>query len=463
MLEADPTIFEYEYDTDNKTASITSIHMLNSTATVVLPSYVNHNDENYVVNAIANRAFVKGNEQNVLLEYVYIASTIKTIGDEAFKGCTNLKGLYSFTTVDNIPTKISSDSFAIVEETIEMQAQLTLEALNVTALNKDEIVVPQFITIKKNVVTTNAIGDTYTQKYFYSCAPVLKENLFAGYSGTIYLYDNEANKEYANLNLEDKDVEFYTETKKFDISNFIYDEPEITEGAFVNKNQKVVLMAENNLIANASGNIIVPNSIIEANENEKISRSVIGFEEGAFDGIVNCKMVFLPNTFTKIPESLGNKAFKTIIYKINNDKLIAPTEEFSNKIVAIGQNAFQNCTALKNIDFSNATELAEIGMGAFENSALVSVDLSKTKLTIIDANTFKNCADLIAVLLPNTVVELGNSAFFECKKLESIGPTAQLNFVGTTCFFNCANFVPFESADIDYVADNAFEGCKIEE
>lgn len=120
--------------------------------------------------------------------------------------------------------------------------------------------------------------------------------------------------------------------------------------------------------------------------------------------------------------------------------------EIPASVTAIGKGAFKNCVNLAKIDFSKATNLTSIGSEAFYGCTLLgygknggvnlpatlevlgarafynctnltSLDLSATKVTLINEYTFYGCKELKEVKLsPATVLSLG--AFGKCEKLD---------------------------------------------
>lgn len=62
---------------------------------------------------------------------------------------------------------------------------------------------------------------------------------------------------------------------------------------------------------------------------------------------------------------------------------------------------------------------------AFESSAITKFDASKAPLTHIGDYAFDNAIILTEVILPNTLLSLGNYVFHDCKRLQAI------NYLGT--------------------------------
>ena len=129
----------------------------------------------------------------------------------------------------------------------------------------------------------------------------------------------------------------------------------------------------------------------------------------------------------------------------NNEGIISV--KLPSTLISIGARAFDNCTNLSNVDLSACTELTTIDSYAFRNSALTAVEFPTS---LVDVSGFTNCKltnvdlsgctqlrsigedafycnkELVAVKLPPSVENIGESAFWGCEKL------ADVNFIACT-------------------------------
>ncbi len=86
--------------------------------------------------------------------------------------------------------------------------------------------------------------------------------------------------------------------------------------------------------------------------------------------------------------------------------------------------------------------VSEIGESAFSNcSSVETLTLSKS-LKTIGAGAFSDCVALKDLTLPNSVTEIGNSAFFSCKCLSSVIIPDSVRTIGASAF---------RSAPLDYL------------
>ena len=73
----------YEFDNEKKEATVTSAKNGSYSGSVVIPSVVNCEGTEYKVTSIGKAAFYKCSD----LDSVFIANTVKRIGEEAFCKC----------------------------------------------------------------------------------------------------------------------------------------------------------------------------------------------------------------------------------------------------------------------------------------------------------------------------------------------------------------------------------------
>lgn len=212
--------------------------------------------------------------------------------------------------------------------------------------------------------------------------------------------------------------------------------------------------------------IAIPNSLETIDKNvfsgtqiEKLCLPFIGSE---VNGTSNTNLKYL---FYSIPFSLKTvevtsgteiptQAFMGC-YNVENIKLAASIEKINN-------DAFYNCSALKNIEFETGSKLKEIGQGAFYDcSSLISFDLPST-LTKIDSQVFYACSSLQSVTIPASVESIGEYAFYACSVLNELvfEEESKLETIGKYAFYNCYNLTSIDFADsIKYIEESAFESC----
>lgn len=108
------------------------------------------------------------------------------------------------------------------------------------------------------------------------------------------------------------------------------------------------------------------------------------------------------------------------------------------------------------------------------SSGLNTLDLADTKIiedgtyaanTLVRANEissslFCNCAPLQRLVLPSSVVSIGNIAFYGCSKLEEVIIPPTVKIIGREAFGGCKSLARIELPDsLSYLNDRVFSGC----
>lgn len=124
-----------------------------------------------------------------------------------------------------------------------------------------------------------------------------------------------------------------------------------------------------------------------------------------------------------IPASLGKNAF------YGCTSLTSVT--LPQGITTIPENAFRNCTSLTQIDIPEEVEY--ISESAFMGSGLTNVSLPST-ISEVSARAFKDCSALTSVTLPDNLSYISGQAFQNCSSLKSITLPAQINGIGMEAF-----------------------------
>ena len=88
-----------------------------------------------------------------------------------------------------------------------------------------------------------------------------------------------------------------------------------------------------------------------------------------------------------------------------------------NSVTSIGDEAFYDCYDLISMTIPNS--VTNIGDEAFQCTGLTSVTIG-TNVTSIGAAAFKNCTSLTNVTIPNSVTSIGSFVFYGCRKLTAI-------------------------------------------
>lgn len=206
-------------------------------------------------------------------------------------------------------------------------------------------------------------------------------------------------------------------------------------------------------------------------------------------------------------EYIPNKAFCTSDDWEGNSigKKTLTRVRLSQKTTGISNFAFAGCSNLKEVNFTELTNLEYMYSQAFQNTNLQEIDLRNTKLTEIDGafrnvknlekikfpqaitklgdvfykstlteidlsnytnlktleGTFRDCRDLVKVTLPEGLASI-NEAFSGCEKLTTINLPKSLQVIGRNAFSN-TKFQKFDLSgltELQSIGGYAFSGCQ---
>ncbi len=119
-----------------------------------------------------------------------------------------------------------------------------------------------------------------------------------------------------------------------------------------------------------------------------------------------------------------------------NTNITGITFEEGSQIKWIGDHAFKNCSSLKTINNVPAG-LTDINEWCFESTALESVDLSNTNVTIMKDGVFYNNKSLTSIQLPNKLENFWDKAFYGCKVLNNIVMPSTVKGIYNNVFEGC--------------------------
>ncbi len=126
----------------------------------------------------------------------------------------------------------------------------------------------------------------------------------------------------------------------------------------------------------------------------------------------------------------------------------------SDGVTSIGGYAFINCTSIKSIAVPDSVTL--IGTSAFMGcTALNNIDLSD-RLGAIEPQTFSSCTSLVSIQIPDSVISVGDSAFYKCDNLSSVRIGSSVSKIGNSVFKGCSSLSTISVTDNDhfYSKDN---------
>ena len=257
--------------------------------------------------------------------------------------------------------------------------------------------------------------------------------------------------------------------------------------------------------------IVATNEVAERtvlDSNLGVSKSLLNIQPYLFSGLYNsyfnnCNLVQIT-----VPE--GVEEIKDSLFKHSEHlrTIILP-----DSLKSIGSRAFQNCSKLENVVFSNTECFYSVYYSAFENcTSLRSVSLPEStnkiyysafknsslfyfraprnltsieyesfagcgNLNVVDFNTysltetlgilehigsraFSKCKSLQHIILPESLKEIGDDVFEECTSLRTAFIPGSLKIVGSL-FKGCTSLHSiFISEGVEKIANDAFAGLQ---
>lgn len=145
----------------------------------------------------------------------------------------------------------------------------------------------------------------------------------------------------------------------------------------------------------------------------------------------------------------------------DNANITSITFEEGSQITWIGDHAFKNCSKLKAIN-NVPTDLIDIKGWCFEGTALESVDLSNTNVTIMKDGVFYNNTSLTSIQLPNKLENFWDNAFYGCTSLNNIDMPSTVKAIYNHVFDGCTSLYNVTLNDgCTTLGDHVFKNCPL--
>lgn len=400
------------------------------------------------------------------LKRVYLPSTMEFIGKEAFEGCTSLERVYNARATVKEQTDISDDNFRIMEERIDQYGTINVSAIDFgSGLAAREFIVPRYVTLRNASVIKTVEGENgygYTSTTTVYAEPVFAENVFASYDGTVYLYDTEYNRNYAQQHLASfgERVKFYTDSdggiRPASQNRLTFDRESVKiTNSVVSIDRKLVslkgVQPDTVTVNYETKKLIVVDYVYSKTEGNTVTNYyTVGAESNlALDFAVSPDMnfdIYMPDSIfdaVTLEDANGNDV-EINVFKHDSDYLFEVANFLPRRLQFIGIKAFYGCSKLESIDVSMSEErLNYIGAMAFAGTNIKTIDLSSTSIETVNNQMFEDCTSLVEVILPETIRYIGDSAFRHCGELTTITgyDKTKLEEVSENAFIQCDKLV----------------------
>lgn len=132
-------------------------------------------------------------------------------------------------------------------------------------------------------------------------------------------------------------------------------------------------------------------------------------------------------------------------------------DEGTYNVTSIGNYAFVDC-GLTRVRIPNSVQ--DIGESAFNGcSELTQIELPEG-LSSLKNSTFMGCAALTAIDIPLSVISLGNDVFHNCSRLTEVLIPINVNSIGSSVFQDCTNLITITIPyGVTAIENYTFYGC----
>ncbi len=145
-------------------------------------------------------------------------------------------------------------------------------------------------------------------------------------------------------------------------------------------------------------------------------------------------------------------------YNGNAGSVYIPETLDGYTVVALGDGLFRNKTNMYAVEIPNT--VTKIGSYVFDNTGLTSLVLPDT-LTDMGDGSFYNCKSLKSIKLPNCRVNISKNMFFGCESLESISLPDTVQYIRSGAFENSGLKTVKLPAKVELIEWNAFKGSAL--
>ena len=204
-----------------------------------------------------------------------------------------------------------------------------------------------------------------------------------------------------------------------------------------------------------SGNVTIPSTVTY----NGTSYSVTTIGSNAFYYCSGLTSINIPNSVT----SIGSDAF------YGCSRLTSIT--IPNSVASIGNDAFYGCSGLSSVNINNLVAWLNISFGysanplnyahhLYLNGEEVKELVIPNSVVTIGEYAFSGCSGLTSVSIPNSVISIGSYAFSSCSGLTSVNIGNSVSAIGNDAFSGCSGLTSVNIPNsVTSIGSCAFYGC----
>lgn len=374
---------------------------------------VTHNGKTYTVTAVGDGAFAGFN----YITGIYIPKTVETIGSTAFANINNLMytlefqtgsvlktiGKQAFSGCSDLGTTSSSKTFFDLRipasvETVEEEAFIGCSDLQRVTFEGTTTTIKDKVFYKDTKLTTVKLPTNAT---------TLGSSVFEGCTGLVA------------VNLPTKLTEIADCTFK-GCSKLVSDEvdkvrqseegnTEITYNSYLNFPSGIQTIGKYAFSSAKFTKLILPEELVTIKSNAFYNCSEFGKTDADFK--FNNKLNVIEESAFENCSSLGGRKENNIIYYWN---IVPP-----NTLTTIGKKAFYSCTQICSFRFDKATNITSIGEYAFSGTNLTSFALPDT-IETVSPHLFEGCGSFSMLSISRNLTSIGAYAFNGCSSFATL-------------------------------------------